>query len=163
MPGSGGGWTTFGTERPSCTLVQGMASSAFMAALLLSGTNFAVKKLSCVRQKSCSVEHHKANCSSVFSVAVGFSVQDTLKRFMKCTFCLTLDSDFAKENLVILLRCFSPCHFPCLVSSPFLSCHHLLCLETKLVLSRFELVLFFLFFCLSFFDGFEQGVVTLGL
>lgn len=33
----------FETEGASCTLVQEMVSSVFIAALLLSGTNFAVK------------------------------------------------------------------------------------------------------------------------
>lgn len=74
---------------------------------------------------------------------------------------MTLDPDFAKENLVILLRCFSTWKFLCLLSSPvfFFWCHYLLCLETKLFFSRFELVLFFF---LSFFDGFEQGHYYLG-
>lgn len=51
-----------------------MASSALTTTLLLSGTSFAMKGLSCVRQKSLSADPHNTYCSSTFSVGVRLCV-----------------------------------------------------------------------------------------
>lgn len=156
IAGKGGGWAcwsvVFKTKMLSCTLLQGMASSAITTTLLLSSSSFAIRRLCCVRQKTLSADPHETYCSSTFSGDGRLCVhtEDALGRFTWCTFCLTSDS-FCKgkpRNPLEMLYCFP---FSSFSIFPFFLCHHLLSVQ-KLSWSSLHLngfCSFFFFFLLS--------------
>lgn len=120
-----------------------MASSALITTLLLSGTSFAMGRLSRVRQESLSAAPTRLTVAPP-----SLLVSDWVSALTHVVHHL-LDTRFGKGKSCYLFKMF--CSFPFSIFSIFTIslCHRLLCLETKLFFSRCEWVLFCFFFLSS--------------